>query len=284
MNKSKLNKTAEMFVKKTGEHCILLTFNKNGTSLEGVGDDAWVNALGNNPELLEGLTNALVEAEELRDEEKALEPATFPKNLPRLFATPGSKLWKGVKIRSELSTYLGLHGFGHNMARRYGEGHPPQGWPVQVDWSNFKGPSKGCSLTLCTEIICQLLEAQGINPANHGPMEDDAAEESIEEDDYTDDEPIEPSNKSNEGDEGNEGGNTSKRKRNINELLDRQAREERNLSAYERRRQNMKDIDDGLRALEGDSNKVDQEEVLGHVDQEDVLDEFEFEEVSHDDD
>jgi hypothetical protein len=239
MNKSKLNKTAEMFVKKTGEHCILLTFNKNGTSLEG-------------------------------------------ENLPRLFATPGSKLWKGVKIRSELSTYLGLHGFGHNMARRYGEGHPPKGWPVQVDWSNFKGPSKGCSLTLCTEIICQLLEAQGINPANHGPMEDDAAEESIEENDYTDDEPIEPSNKSNEGDEGdegNEGGNTLKRKRNINELLDCQAREERNLSAYERRRQNMKDIDDGLRALEGDSNKVDQEEVLGHVDQEGVLDEFEFEEV-----
>ena len=272
MSKSMLIKTSEMFVKKTGEHCILLTLNKDGTSLVGIGDDAWVSALGDNPEVMEGLTKALVEAAELRDTENDLEPTAFPKNLPRLFATPGSKKWKTVKIRSQLSTYLGWHGYGRAMAGRYGEGQPPQGWPVLVDWSSFKGPSKGCSLTLCTEIICQLLEAQGINPADHGPMEDDEEEETLEEDDVTDDEPIEANSTRNED------GNTLKRKRNINELLDQQAREERNLSAYERRRKNMKEIADGLKALEGDSSKVDQEEVLGH--EENVLDDFEFEEVS----
>ena len=56
MNKSKLTNTAKMFVRKTDEHCLVLTLNREGTSLEGVGDDAWVNVLQEKPELLESLT------------------------------------------------------------------------------------------------------------------------------------------------------------------------------------------------------------------------------------
>ena len=145
---------------------MVLTLNKDGTSLEGAGDDTWVSVLREKPELLQSLTTALIEAADLRYFEDALVPAVFPKKLPRLFAVPGSKQWKGIKVRSQLSTYLGFFGYGHNMAKRYWEGDPPHGWPVQVVWSTFKGPSKSCTLTLCTEIICQLLEAQEIIPAN----------------------------------------------------------------------------------------------------------------------
>ena len=77
----------------------------------------------------------------------------FPKKFPILFACPGSKQWKRVKIRSQISKYLKFYGFGHNMSKRCGEQGPPVGLPVLVEWGSFKGPSKGCSLNLCTEII-----------------------------------------------------------------------------------------------------------------------------------
>ena len=44
---------------------------------------------------------------------------------------------------------------------------PPPGWPTLVDWQEFKGPSKGYSFSLCTEIIKQMMEFQGLDPMNH---------------------------------------------------------------------------------------------------------------------
>ena len=56
------------------------------------------------------------------------------------------------------------------------------------------------------------------------------------------------------------------------QVLDRQAREESNLSAYKRRRENMTAIADGLQALEGEGDYDNQEENLDGDDQEEVLD------------
>ena len=98
-----------------------------------------------------------------------IESVGSPKMFLRLFALPGSKEWKGVQIRAQLCKYMRFYGFGHNRTRRYGEGEPPLGWPVLVEWAKFKGPSKGYSLVLCSEIIFQLLEAQEINPMEYGP-------------------------------------------------------------------------------------------------------------------
>ena len=134
MNKSKLTSTAKSFVRKNNEHCLVLSLSKDMTSLEGAGDNVWVDILRAKPELFKSITDALVEAAETRDFENQLEPESFPTRFPRLFAVPGSKQWKGVRIRSQLSTYLAFYGFGHNMGKRYGEGEPPVGWPVQVDW------------------------------------------------------------------------------------------------------------------------------------------------------
>ena len=78
-----------------------------------------------------------------------------------------------------------IYGFGHNIPKKYGSEHAPFGWPLLVDWSLFKGPSKRCSLTLCTEIIYQMLDAQGIDPLQHGPLEENenAEEEELNLDD-----------------------------------------------------------------------------------------------------
>ena len=120
-----------------------------------MGDTKWISRLETDPELWEKLSKTLVEAtKEREDNDLPLATGELDKSFPRLFAIPGSKNWKENKIRSQLSTYLGFFGYGHKEKKRYGEGQPPKGWPVQVDWSSFKGPSKGCSLLLCTEIIC----------------------------------------------------------------------------------------------------------------------------------
>merc|ERR1712179_387189 len=119
----------------------------------------------------------------------------------------------------------------------------PKGWPVQVDWSSFKGPSKGCSLPLCTEIICQMLEAQDIDPMSYSEQ---AAEEAAEEDAEMDNE-IE-TEEVHEEEEPNQVG----RKRNISDMLARQAWEETNLPAFKRRRQNMQELARKLQDLESE--------------------------------
>ena len=63
----------------------------------------WVKVLRENKELFENLQNALVDA--------AVDASELV--LPRLFATPGGKKWKGVKIRAQLAEYLRLHGYGY---------------------------------------------------------------------------------------------------------------------------------------------------------------------------
>ena len=246
---------AENLVRGSNEHCLVITLSKD--RLQCVGDSSWVGKLKENPELWEMLTTTLATSD---DDPLPLVPKVFPEKLPSLFATPGSKLWKGSKIRSQLSTYLAFFGFGHKEKKRYGEGNPPEGWPTCVNWSEFKGPSKGCSLVLCTEIICQLLEYQEIDPKAHGPVEendpmvDEIAEnvENIEEEVEVEDVEEEVDNEAEviaaqeEGRkrrrEKGETVSTTKRRKNINDMLARQAWEERNVPAFQRRKQNMEEL------------------------------------------
>ena len=272
MNISKLKNVTKSFVRAKNEHCLVLTLSSDRTGLEAIGDSVWVNVLEDKPELLLGLTNALVEASEARDlQNQILVTAVFPKQLPRLFAVPSSREWKGVKVRSQLSTYLAFFGHGHNMSKKYGEGQPPIGWPVQVDWSTFKGPSKSCTLVLCKEIICQLLEAQGVDPENHGPIETD---EALVEDEgqydaneieevpqvalEVDDEPARKRKRKLV--------NPTQKKLKISEMLERQAREERTLPVLQRRNQNMKEIQEGLRDLENEDTDIEEGELTDEDD------------------
>ena len=182
MSKKKLLSTAEVTVSKSNVHCLVITMSGDKTHLEGVGDDTWVKALKEEPGLLNKMNEVLLRASRDVVPGTPLRPEHFPEKLGKLFACPGSKQWKGVKIRNQLSKYLTFFGFGKNMSKRYGEDDPPTGWPVLVDWEGFKGPSKSCSLGLCTEIIKQLLEAQDLDPMDHFIRED-------ENEDHGDDEP-----------------------------------------------------------------------------------------------
>ena len=98
MNVSKLKHVTRSFVRANNEHCLVLS--RHQTGLEAIGDSVWVNVLEDKPELLLSLTNALVEASEARDLQNQLVTGVFPKQLPRLFAVPSSREWKGVKVRS----------------------------------------------------------------------------------------------------------------------------------------------------------------------------------------
>lgn len=259
MNSSKLVSAAETLVRDSNEHCLVITISND--RLQCVGDSSWVRKIKENPELWEMLSTTLATSD---DDSLPLVPKVFPEKLPNLFETPGSELWKGSKIRSQLSTYLAFLGFGHKEKKRYGQGNPPEGWPTCVNWSEFKGPSKGCSLALCTEIICQLLEYQGIDPKAHGPVVDennpvvDEIAETVEHIEEVDVENIEEVEvEDNEAEviakqdenkgrkrrkEKEETESTTKRKKKINEMLARQAWEEKNVPAFQRRRQNMEEL------------------------------------------
>ena len=58
-------------------------------------------------------------------------------------------------------------------SKKYGVDLPPPGCPVVVKGEQFKG----FTFTMCTEMIMQLLEAQGLDPLEHFAKEDEKAEE-----------------------------------------------------------------------------------------------------------
>ena len=178
----------------------------------------------------------LIEAADDQDQDVVLQHEELSNNLPRLFAKPGTKKWKGVQIRAQLTRYLSFFGFGQNK-KRYGTGIPPPGWPVLVNWRSFEGPSLSCSLPLCSELIFQLLEAQELDPLHHGPH--DYQEELLDDDDD-----VTPVRKRKRA-------STVVVNENVRYLISqRQEIEERNLPAFERRRRNMEDIEEGLKSLE----------------------------------
>ena len=83
------------------KHCLVITMNDSKTDVDVCGDNVWLKALKDKPELLMSLKEALEEAVENRDIDKPLQYETLT-SLPRLFAVPGSKKWRGVRIRSQL--------------------------------------------------------------------------------------------------------------------------------------------------------------------------------------
>ena len=242
MSKNKLLAASKGVVQKKNEHCLVLTLSQDRTNVEASGDNVWIKAALENPDLFAKLKDALVTAAENLEPEQKLLHERFPKTYPKLFACPGTKKWKGVKILSQLSNYLAFHGYGHNMPMRYGENEPPFGWPTLVDWATFKGPSKNCSFTLCTEIIMQLLEAKGLNPMDYY-IKTEGYDSDLSSD--TDDD---------EGED--EEHQTRKRKvvaisNNVVETIANvQELEERNGPAFKRRRKNIEELEEGLKALE----------------------------------
>ena len=256
MSRNKVFNSVKSFVRRSEENCLVLTLNSEGSALEGCGDQVWVRAMENNPALFEELKEVLVAAASDADPEENLETETFPKKYPKLFACPGSKQWKGIKIRSQLSKYLQFHGFGRNMAKKYGEDHPPTGWPVLLDWTAFKGPSKSCSLNLCTEIIKQLMEAQDLDPMDHFVKEGDHGDHEDEEgDDEGDDVEEKESDESREEEEPQPGPSKKRKVEKTSEnvvqtIAKVQQKENEHNLALAIQKKNIEDIKKGLANLE----------------------------------
>ena len=111
-------------------------------------------------------------------------------SFPKMFAKMNSKQWKGGKIATTLSQYMGILGFGLNSMRTYGRDiDKPVWWPRKPKWKNFRNPSKA-SKEECTVIIKSLLEHYSIDPTIHyvdyPEDEDDSSSDSTESSDTAD--------------------------------------------------------------------------------------------------
>ena len=92
---------------------------------------------------------------------------------PLLPCVVGSSEWKTLpidKFRSHLTMMLNSTGIVRSGKRKsHGAVKEPKGWPNSiVPWSSFKGASRSAlKKTEIADIIVKLLEAAGIDPANH---------------------------------------------------------------------------------------------------------------------
>ena len=253
MSKPIIHTAVDKYVKTKNEHCIVLSLNDDKTDIEGFGDNVWTDVFESESEIVDQLTNAMKKAV-IEKTDGPLSTNNYPKQLPRLFALPGSKEWKGVKIRSQLTTYLSFFGYGPAKKQKYGEGNPPNGWPTIVPWEKFKGPSKGMSLLMCTEIILGILAANGIDPNEHGP-ENTAVDDNTNEEEEEEENPVPSSSVSNDTGTINQSA--------LGQVMSkRQIWEEQNLLVFKKRKENMKEIADGLKALER-SEQREEGEVSG---------------------
>ena len=161
----------------------------------------------------------------------------------------GQRSGEVLALGTSSANTLGFMGNGYNMGKKYWKGDSPLGWPVLVDWSKFKGPSKNCSMALCSEIIFSLMEGQDLLPMNHGPLEE-VEDTEVEETDTK----VEETGSEVEHTNAEKSDKVNPRKRtrnNIAEIIaERQNREERNLSAYKRRKKNISEFKAVWEALE----------------------------------
>ena len=71
--------------------------------------------------------------------------------------------WQNIdKIRQQLITYLQCLGFGQGL-KPFGKGAPSEGWPSDLDWTDFKGPKRFCDIKKGTIVIKIVLRG----PGNH---------------------------------------------------------------------------------------------------------------------
>jgi hypothetical protein len=101
MSTNKRFRATKDFVNRSDEHCLVL--NKDKSAVE---DNIWIKAAMENEDLFASLNAALVTAADDREPLQALQHEKFPKKYPKLVSYPGSKKWKGVRTRSQLSQYL----------------------------------------------------------------------------------------------------------------------------------------------------------------------------------
>ena len=149
MSKEKVFAATEAYLRNKNENIIVFTLDDEQLQLEGFEDAVWVKTLQDNPDVMDKLQEVFVNA--ATEDGTKLVKDRFPRLLPKLFA------WKGVEIKKHLTRYFDFYGNGHNKSKKYGEGQPPPGWPVVLDWSGFKGPSKGYSFAMCTQVIEHML-------------------------------------------------------------------------------------------------------------------------------
>ena len=109
MSKEKVFAAAEAYIEKSNQHCLVLTLDDDKAAFEACGERDILRALQDHPDVLEKLEKIFLDAAKKKAPETKLGPDRIPRLLPKLFACPGTKLWKGVAIRRTLFWKLHEH-------------------------------------------------------------------------------------------------------------------------------------------------------------------------------
>ena len=82
-----------------------------------------------------------------------------PNCFPKMSVNPNSKDFSSDYSRTYLRKVLNILGYDRNSFKKYGGvNHEPDGWPTEVSWTNFKGPSH-CKISE-VKLICKSLFAR----------------------------------------------------------------------------------------------------------------------------
>jgi hypothetical protein len=141
---------------------IVLTVNADGKVL-AAGSHNMIAAFVGNPNVFEHVKTTMRSS---CSQEPILHANTHQLDYPPLPFPPSSPKWNGV-VRGVLTKMLVTAGYGRHKLK-LGEGIPPVGWPVNIDWSEFIGSTRSKlwhgDITL---IVTSMLEAAGYDPNNH---------------------------------------------------------------------------------------------------------------------
>ena len=112
---------------------------------------------------------------------------------PLIPVDPNSKLFSSSIARSYLRKCLNILGYDLHSFKKYGmENHEPEGWPIELSWTSFRGPNHAKISEV--KLICKALfqkHMDGINFENYykgfqpplPPVQNDLNDDHVEEED-----------------------------------------------------------------------------------------------------
>ena len=119
---------------------------------------------------------------------------------PLIPVNPNSKEFSYVVARTYLRKCLNILGYDRHSFKKYGEeNHEPEGWPLEVSWTNFKGPSH--TKINDVKLICKSLFKKHMETVNFDTYYKGFQPPPSEQEDFNDDDDEEEDTDENEVDQ-----------------------------------------------------------------------------------
>ena len=125
------NKIRGVFISSRDQQCFV------------IGDQNIVTEVKADPNMsVQDLVSRITELSDNHEAEDVVVDIYRGKNcFPIIPVNPNSKNFNYEVARTYLRKCLNILGYDRNSFKKYGAGAEPEGWPVEISWINFKGPS-----------------------------------------------------------------------------------------------------------------------------------------------